>query len=124
MVIETRADPGADGTLSNPGDGGLCAGDTYADDDKLEIEFVSGSVLNKENVRIVVGSSQASMASCAGGEGELDYLTSVPDEITAGTTITIAEADGNNAIESGETVRVVWDAPGSDESFTLYRSTI
>jgi hypothetical protein len=124
VAISVRADPGDDGTFSGSGNGGLCTGDTYEDDDRIDIEFVSGDSVEKRNIDFLVGPSTASMASCAGGDTGLDYLTTVPEQITAGTSITIAEAQGNNAIRSGATVRVVWRPEGVGESYTLHRSTI
>lgn len=124
--FDLSVDTGDDGTLAGAGDGGTCAGDTYADDDSITLTYEVGDDVQRSNLGVVVGSTRATEAPCAasGSVTNLDTISTTPSELSAGRKIVVAEGAGNNAIRSGETVKLVWESSDGGESHVIAEETI
>jgi len=110
--ISIDVDAGSDGTLEGSG-GGTC-GD-YDGNDGIVVTHNSGEGIQFDNIAVRVGST-AVTDPCNMGDTDLEYydIQAVTDNdgvFAAGTSITIREGPGNNAIRPGATVKVIWTGP-------------
>lgn len=121
--IELDVDDGGDGTLATAPSDDACTGGDYDANDKLTITYVSGDKVDRENLVVVVGDTTAADSACPGGQ-TLHVIDSRPPVLTAGTELVYAEGTGNNAIQSGATVRLLWESPDGGEQHVIAEETI
>ena len=97
-----------------------------ANDGTVEITHDGGDGVEYEQVKVTVDGSTAWDAS-DGFRGDFDGIDSNDNawqsKITAGDTITIEET-ADTAIEDGDSVKVIWSAPGSDKTAVIGESEV
>lgn len=98
-------DDGGDGTFSDPGNGGPCAGGTYDDDDSFAITFAAAETVEENNFTVKVDSTEVTFPGCAGGKANSVHWLVSPTDLQAGKTIEAADGDANNAISPGQPSR-------------------
>jgi flagellin-like protein len=96
--------------------------------DYINITHDGGDTLQASNLEVVGGGqslwdgSSGYVSNVGTGDGSATWS----GDVTAGNAINIAETDesSNDFFNSGDTVRVTWSSPNSDNTATLARSEI
>jgi flagellin-like protein len=126
FAIDTTWKTGGDGTFSDPGDGGPCAGDTYDDDDSVVVIVeATNAAVEDENLEMRIDGETATVGGCgAGTSGPRYKVYNDPDSVGAGVRFVIAESDGSNVIQSGNELHVVWQDPDSEKSYVVAKEVV
>jgi flagellin-like protein len=126
LAVDATWKTGGDGTFSDPGDGGPCAGDTYDDDDTVAVRIeASNDVIDDENLQMKIDGENATVSGCGSGPPGPRYkVYNDPDSVGAGIKFVIAEGDGFNGIQSGNELHVVWEDPDTKRSYVVAEEVV
>jgi len=93
--------------------------DTSDDDDKVTITHESGDSIDRSHLSISVsGTNGFQVTDLTDTSDHVDANEGFGDPVSAGESVTITEATGEY-LESGETIRVIYNSPDSDNTATL-----
>jgi flagellin-like protein len=94
------------------------------DGDGIEITHESGDSLDASNLEVSVSGSNGYTITDVTNVSDNTVASEWSDPVSAGDTLNITEDGANNYLESGETVRVVYDNPDNDKTSTLKKYEI